>query len=93
MELVFAGLALLVREEHPYHGYNMKQFHSINIVAKIFKIYQVWFSVDVMFQPLTLHVSNDNPLLLCLKQIRFDCFVKKTERYTAMFSWVILALC
>ncbi|XP_052767805.1 lysosomal-trafficking regulator-like isoform X2 [Mya arenaria] len=40
IELLFAGIAMLVVEEHPYHAYNIKQYHAINIVGKIFKIYQ-----------------------------------------------------
>jgi hypothetical protein len=41
MEMLFAGLACLVQEEHPHQNYNIKQYQAINIVNKIFKIYQV----------------------------------------------------
>lgn len=40
-ELLFAGLECLVREGHLYQNYNVKQYTAINIVNKIFKIYQV----------------------------------------------------
>jgi hypothetical protein len=41
VEMLFAGLAVLVQEEHPHQTYNIKQYQAINIVSKIFKIYQV----------------------------------------------------
>ena len=41
MELLFQALASLVREDHPYQKFNIKQFQVINLVNKIFRIYQV----------------------------------------------------
>ncbi|XP_053374768.1 lysosomal-trafficking regulator-like isoform X2 [Mercenaria mercenaria] len=39
-EMLFAGLACLVQEEHPHQNFNIKQYQAINIVNKIFKVYQ-----------------------------------------------------
>ncbi|KAK3604703.1 hypothetical protein CHS0354_008265 [Potamilus streckersoni] len=39
-DFVFQGLESLVREDHPHQTFNIKQFQVINIVRKIFKIYQ-----------------------------------------------------
>ena len=41
MELLFQALASLVRDDHPYQTFNIKQFQVVNLVSKIFKIYQV----------------------------------------------------
>jgi len=40
-ELLFSALDCLIREDHVYHTYNVKQYAAINFVNKIFKIYQV----------------------------------------------------
>ncbi|KAL3873258.1 hypothetical protein ACJMK2_036396, partial [Sinanodonta woodiana] len=39
-DFVFQGLESLVREDHPHQTFNVKQYQVINIVRKIFKIYQ-----------------------------------------------------
>lgn len=39
--MIFHVLASLVRDDHPHQAFNLKQFHSINLISKIFKIYQV----------------------------------------------------
>ncbi|XP_052057749.1 lysosomal-trafficking regulator-like isoform X2 [Mytilus californianus] len=38
--MIFHVLASLVRDDHPHQAFNLKQFHSINLISKIFKIYQ-----------------------------------------------------
>ncbi|XP_064599745.1 lysosomal-trafficking regulator-like [Liolophura sinensis] len=40
METLFAGLELLVRDDHPHQEFNVKQFQSASITHKIFLIYQ-----------------------------------------------------
>lgn len=51
-EMLYAGLACLIHEGHRYHNYNVKQYQAINIVNKIFKIYQVQYicSTDIIFK-------------------------------------------
>jgi hypothetical protein len=44
-DMLFRGLASLIREDHPYQAFNIKQFHSASVVDKIFCIYQVSKSV------------------------------------------------
>ncbi|KAL4238058.1 hypothetical protein ACF0H5_002769 [Mactra antiquata] len=39
-ELLYAGLGCLIQEGHRYQNYNVKQYQAINIVNRIFKIYQ-----------------------------------------------------
>lgn len=39
--LMLRALASLIREDHPYQAFNVKQFQSINIVHKIFLMYRV----------------------------------------------------
>ena len=39
--LLFSALANLVREDHPHQTFNIKQYQSINLINKVFKIYQV----------------------------------------------------
>ena len=42
--MIFHALASLVRDDHPHQSFNLKQFHSVNLISKIFKIYQVCHS-------------------------------------------------
>ena len=39
--LMFRSLASLIREDHPYQAFNIKQLQSIGVVSQIFIIYQV----------------------------------------------------
>jgi hypothetical protein len=41
--MIFHALASLVRDDHPHQVFNLKQFHSVNLINKIFKIYQVCY--------------------------------------------------
>lgn len=45
LDLLFRGLASLIREDHPHQAFNIKQFHSVSVVDKIFCTYQVIKSV------------------------------------------------
>ncbi|XP_061172369.1 lysosomal-trafficking regulator-like isoform X2 [Saccostrea echinata] len=40
LDLLFRGLASLIREDHSHQAFNIKQFHSVSVVDKIFNIYQ-----------------------------------------------------
>ena len=54
MELLFQALASLVREDHPYQTFNIKQFQVVNLVSKVFKIYQVRKSNHLNFENIKL---------------------------------------
>ena len=47
--MIFHALASLVRHDHPHQGLNLKQFHSVNLINVIFKIYQVGYIYRLQF--------------------------------------------
>lgn len=41
LDLLYRGLSSLMREDHPHQAFNIKQFHSVSVVDRIFCTYQV----------------------------------------------------
>ncbi|XP_056022508.1 lysosomal-trafficking regulator-like isoform X3 [Ostrea edulis] len=57
LDLLFRGLASLIREDHPHQAFNIKQFHSVSVVDKIFCTYQERIQEDYPSYPVSIGQS------------------------------------
>lgn len=52
-ELLFSALDSLIRDDHVYQSYNVKQYTAVHFVNKIFRIYQVCLKHHLNFSKVT----------------------------------------